>query len=78
MSGEEGPRSRAEAASSDSAVIFVLDAAILMIMVGLLQSIVGLVGISVGVILHLRDRERVMIMPAGDATSVGVMAVAPF
>jgi hypothetical protein len=46
MSAEEVPRSRAEAASSDSAVIFVLDAAILMIMVGLLQSIVGLVGIS--------------------------------
>ena len=45
MTGEELPRSGAEAASSDS-VVLALDAAILMIMVGLFQVIMGLVGIS--------------------------------
>jgi hypothetical protein len=42
---EELPRSRIEPTSSDSAVIFVVDAVILMLLAGMLQVLVGLVAI---------------------------------
>jgi len=45
MTEEELPRSRIEPTSSDSAVIFVVDAVILMLLAGMLQVLVGLVAI---------------------------------
>jgi hypothetical protein len=45
MTEEELPRSRIEPTSSDSAVIFVVDAVILMLLAGMLQVLVGLMAI---------------------------------
>jgi hypothetical protein len=45
MTEEELPRSRIEPTSSDSAVIFVVDAVILMLLAGMFQVLVGLVAI---------------------------------
>jgi hypothetical protein len=45
MAEEELPRSRIEPTSSDSAVIFVVDAVILMLLAGMFQVLVGLVAI---------------------------------
>jgi hypothetical protein len=45
MTEEELPRSRIEPTSSDSAVVFVLDAAMLMLLAGMFQVLVGLVAI---------------------------------
>jgi hypothetical protein len=42
---EELPRSRIEPTSSDSAVVFVLDAVILMLLAGMFQVLVGLLAI---------------------------------
>jgi hypothetical protein len=45
MTEEELPRSRIDPTSSDSAVIFVLDAVILMLLAGMFQILVGLMAI---------------------------------
>jgi hypothetical protein len=45
MTEEELPRSRIEPTSSDSAVVFVVDAVILMLLAGMFQVLVGLVAI---------------------------------
>jgi hypothetical protein len=45
MTEEELPRSRIDPTSSDSAVIFVLDAVILMLLAGMFQVLVGLLAI---------------------------------